>query len=104
MFDKPFYLFHKYSTVHILSYQRQRSPSANVDSSMNFNLLTGHKLRHQSLQDDLQMKTISMGLTFKPKKCRSLSICGGKSSNVDIMVTSSLLTALPPHQLSTYLS
>ena len=48
-----------------------------------FNLLTCHKLRHQKLQDDIQSKTSSMGLTFKPVKCRSLSLCGGKPSKVD---------------------
>ena len=39
-----------------------------------FNLMTGYKLRHQTLQDDLQRKIISMGLTIKPVKCRTLSI------------------------------
>ena len=48
-----------------------------------FNLLTGHKTRHQTLEDDIQKKATSMGLTFKPKKCRTLSICGGKPSQVD---------------------
>ena len=48
-----------------------------------FNLLTGHKTRHQTLQDDLQSKTASMGLVFKPKKCRTMSVCGGKPSQVE---------------------
>jgi hypothetical protein len=48
-----------------------------------FNLMTGHKLRHQTLQDDLQSKTASMGLVFKPKKCRTMSICAGKPCQVD---------------------
>jgi hypothetical protein len=49
----------------------------------NFNLLTGHKTRYQKIQDDLQSKTTTMGLVFKPKKCRTMSICGGKPSEVD---------------------
>ena len=48
-----------------------------------FNLLTGHKTRHQTLQDDLQSKTASMGLVFKPKKCWTMSICAGKPCQVD---------------------
>ena len=48
-----------------------------------FNLLTGHKLRHQSIQNDLQLKTTSMGLTFKPIKSRSLPVCAGKPTKVD---------------------
>ena len=48
-----------------------------------FNLLTGHKIRHQKLQDDIQIQTNYMGLTLQPIKCRILSICAGKPSKVD---------------------
>ena len=47
-----------------------------------FNILTRHKLSHQKLQDDIQSKVSSMGLTLKPKKCRTLSVVSGKASDV----------------------
>ena len=37
--------------------------------------------RHQKLQVEVQKKAESMGLTFKPSKCRSLSIKGGRVSS-----------------------
>ena len=61
-----------------------------------FNLMTGHKLRHQTLQDDLQSKTVSMGLTFKPNKCRSLSICAGKPTKVDFTLLDHSTPVNPP--------
>ncbi len=42
-----------------------------------FNLITKNKLQHQKLQDDIQEKITSMGLTLKPKKCRAMSISSG---------------------------
>ena len=43
-----------------------------------FNLITKNKIQHQKLQDDLQEKVQSMGLTLKPKKCRAMSISSGR--------------------------
>ena len=43
-----------------------------------FELISNHKTRHQALVSDVQTKAETMGLEFKPSKCRSLSICGGK--------------------------
>ena len=41
-------------------------------------LISNHVKKHQNLMLDIQKKAESMGLTFKPSKCRSLSIQGGK--------------------------
>ena len=43
-----------------------------------FDLISNHSGRHQKLQLDVQQKAESMGLLFKPSKCRSLSIIGGR--------------------------
>ena len=43
-----------------------------------FNLLSWHLSKHQKLMLEVQKKAQSMGLTFKPSKCRSLSIKSGK--------------------------
>ena len=43
-----------------------------------FNLITKNKVQHQKLQDDIQKKIQSMGLTLKPKKCRAMSISSGR--------------------------
>ena len=42
-----------------------------------FECLTRNKKTHQKLMLDLQVKAEAMGLTFKPSKCRTLSIQGG---------------------------
>ena len=47
-----------------------------------FELISNDKRQHQKLQDEIQMKATSMGLTFKPSKCRSLSMEGGKPKPV----------------------
>ena len=51
-----------------------------------FNLITSNKVQHQKIINDLHSKTQSMGLTLKPSKCRSLSICGGVPKVVDYHV------------------
>ena len=43
-----------------------------------FDLISCNLTRHQKLQSEVQLKAESMGLTFKPSKCRSLSIKGGR--------------------------
>ena len=45
-----------------------------------FDLITNNLTKHQKLQLDVQKKAESMGLTFKPSKCRSLSIKAGRVS------------------------
>ena len=39
-----------------------------------FEILSNNKDFHQNLQDIVQINSSTMGLTFKPSKCRSLSI------------------------------
>ena len=43
--------------------------------------MTNNKIKHQKLQNDIQIKSESMGLILKPIKCRSLSITSGKPTN-----------------------
>ena len=47
-----------------------------------FDLISNHVKKHQNLMLDIQRKAESMGLHFKPSKCRSLSIQGGKVTDV----------------------
>ena len=47
-----------------------------------FNIITHNKTMHQTLVTDVEKKLKSMGLVIKPKKCRSLSIQGGKAVNI----------------------
>ena len=47
-----------------------------------FNIITHNKTMHQALVTDVENKLKSMGLVIKPKKCRSLSIQGGKTVNI----------------------
>ena len=43
-----------------------------------FNIISNNIIKHQKLVSDIEEKATSMGLTFKPSKCRSLSIVSGK--------------------------
>ena len=39
-----------------------------------FEIISNNTKRHQELQDKVQLNATTMGLTFKPKKCRTLSL------------------------------
>lgn len=52
-----------------------------------FEILSNHKGNHQKLQDIVQKNASTMGLTFKPSKCRALSICGGRPKPVEFFLT-----------------
>ena len=52
-----------------------------------FELITANQRMHQKIQDEIQARATTMGLTFKPDKCRSLSICGGKPKPVMFYLT-----------------
>ena len=51
-----------------------------------FNLITHNKTIHQQLVTDVETKPKSMGLVIKPKKCRSLSIEKGKTTNIPFIL------------------
>ena len=55
-----------------------------------FNLISRNKKQHQLLITDVVNKAKSMGLCFKPSKCRSLSICNGKPKDVSFVLNSSV--------------
>ena len=52
-----------------------------------FELITANQKVHQRIQDEIQQRAATMGLVFKPAKCRSLSICGGKPKPVVFYLT-----------------
>ena len=52
-----------------------------------FNLISNDKIKHQKLITEVEEKAKDMGFQFKPSKCRSLSICGGKSTPVSFVLT-----------------
>ena len=52
-----------------------------------FNLISRNRKQHQNLLSDVEQKAQSMGLMFKPQKCRSLSISSGKVVNVKFVLT-----------------
>ena len=54
-----------------------------------FNLISRDKKLHQNLISEIIKKTKSMGLSFKPSKCRSLSICSGQAKSVTFVMTNS---------------
>ena len=51
-----------------------------------FEIITNHKTKHQKLQDEIQNKAETMGLIFKPSKCRSLSIVSGKPTSITFLL------------------
>ena len=54
-----------------------------------FNLISKNKIKHQELIENIEEKAKTMGFSFKPTKCRSLSIYAGKTTNVTFVITSS---------------
>ena len=52
-----------------------------------FELISNNKTKHQKLQNEIQLKATSMGLTFKPSKCRSLSLMRGKPQPVPFFLS-----------------
>ena len=62
-----------------------------------FNLISNNKSLHQKLIHDVVNKAETMGLNFKPKKCRSLSICGGSPKDVSFVLTEEKEGKLPIH-------
>ena len=54
-----------------------------------FNLISNNHKLHQKLITAVVEKAETMGLSFKPSKCRSLSICGGSPTNVNFVLKSS---------------
>lgn len=62
-----------------------------------FNLISNHKSKHQKLIKDVEIKATSMGLIFKPSKCRSLSICAGKVKDVSFVLSDPTNSTLKTH-------
>ena len=54
-----------------------------------FNLISKNQKLHQKLIAEVVEKAETMGLHFKPSKCRSLSICGGSPKNVKFVLKNS---------------
>ena len=52
-----------------------------------FEILSNNKGFHQKLQDMVQINASTMGLTFKPSKCRSLSLLSGRPKSVEFFLT-----------------
>ena len=52
-----------------------------------FEIISNNTKRHQELQDKVQLNATTMGLTFKPKKCRTLSMVRGKPALVSFSLT-----------------
>ena len=52
-----------------------------------FEIISNNTKRHQELQDKVQLNATTMGLTFKPKKCHTLSMVRGKPALVSFSLT-----------------
>ena len=61
-----------------------------------FNIISKHIVKHQKLISDIEEKATSMGLTFKPSKCRSLSVVSGKPKVKPFYLKSTLENSTTP--------
>ena len=52
-----------------------------------FEIISNNEKSHRTLQDQTQLNATTMGLTFKPSKCRTLSLIRGKPSPVVFTLT-----------------
>ena len=59
-----------------------------------FNLITTDKRRHQKIIDQLLSLTQSMGLKLKPKKCKSLSIQAGRSTDIEFRLGNDIMKSI----------
>ena len=76
----------KYKETHGYKIKTETAGAQSVITTLfadDFNLITHNKSMHQALLADIETKIKSMGLVIKPKKCRSLSIQGGKTVNIE---------------------
>ena len=67
-----------------------------------FNLISRNQKQHQQLLTDIENKARTMGLKFKPGKCRSLSIVSGKVKNVSFVPTDPKDNKLKVHIQTTH--
>ena len=65
-----------------------------------FNLISGNKRTHQKIITQLNEYLLSMGLTLKPPKCRSLSISGGTPTDIPFFIGDTRIKSVKedPHQ------
>ena len=49
-------------------------------------MITNKKKQHQKLINEIESKAETMGFSFKPSKCFSLSICSGKVQDVTFVM------------------
>ena len=74
-------------------YELKTSPSAKFvvtpPFADDFNIISRNSTKHQQLVKDVEIKLKSIGLTLKAPKCRSLSIQGGKISNISFSLDNS---------------
>ena len=67
-----------------------------------FNLISRNQKLHKKLLTNIEAKAKTMGLTCKPKKCRSLFICSGKITNVTFALTDPYNSDLKVHIETTH--
>ena len=67
-------------------YQIKETKVITTPFADDFNIVSKNKRLHQKLINEVVKKAETMGLNFKPSKCRSLSICGGSSKNVNFVL------------------
>ena len=51
-----------------------------------FCLITTHKTSHQNIINAIHSNISSMGMRLKPGKCRSFSVCGGRSTDIPFYI------------------
>lgn len=62
------------------------TPIITIPYADDFCLITTNLKSHQKIINEIHRNINSMGMKFKPSKCRSLSICSGKSKNIPFFI------------------
>ena len=68
--------------------KKKKTPVITTPFADDFNVISRNQNQHQKLLTDIETKAKTMGLIFKPGKCRSLSIVSGKVKNVSLNLDS----------------
>ena len=79
-------LLHLQLQAEIVGYNLNSVKIVTLPYADNFCLITTHSGTHQRIINSIHKNITSMGMRLKPSKCRSYSVCSGKSKDVPFYI------------------
>ena len=85
---------HLKSIEDIYGYNLNGSRYITLPFADDFCLITSDKRHHQKIMNEIHSITKTMNLTLKPVKCKSISICSGRSKACTFSIGDNVLKSL----------